>query len=249
MYKTCPKCGHTRNPGDGGEPDVCPACDLIFSKWMRNRFRDPRRVEAKADESRGESWFFQLREIVTYVPGATTTAFYGRVLAFLIFLIWGGYFLSLGMDYEAINGSFMHLINLVFHEAGHVLFRLLGNFMAILGGSLLQIIVPMVVMFSFLIKNRDCFGAAIGLWWTGQSMIDIAPYIDDARSLEMPLLGGGTGMERPETHDWHNILLQLNMLRMDHALANTVMLIGKLLVVLALVWAAYYLWRQRRQLV
>ena len=38
----------------------------------------------------------------------------------------------------------MHLINLVFHEAGHILFAPFGSFMMSLGGSLLQVIVAAV---------------------------------------------------------------------------------------------------------
>ena len=248
MYKTCPGCGHTRADHAGGDADVCPNCGLIFSKWMRNRFRDPRLPDSGMVETSEVTLWSRLRISLGYVPPASRSQFGGRVLAFALFLIWGGYFLSLGMDYGPIGASFMHLINLVFHEAGHVLFRPFGQFMTILGGSLLQILIPMIVALSLLLKNRDTFGAAIGLWWTGQSMIDIAPYINDARSLSIPLLGGGTGMDRPGMHDWRNILLDLDLLSWDHAIASTVMFLGKALVVLALIWAGFYLARQRKQL-
>ena len=46
--------------------------------------------------------------------------------------------------YNPSNAVFMHLINTPIHEAGHVFFRILGEFMGIAGGSLFQIIVPMV---------------------------------------------------------------------------------------------------------
>ena len=77
-----------------------------------------------------------------------------------------------------IAGSFIHSVNLVFHEAGHVLFRPFGDFMTVLGGSLLQLLVPLVVAAALLLKNRDPFGASIGVWWLGQSFKDLAPYID-----------------------------------------------------------------------
>jgi len=246
MYTTCPECQHQRAATDTSNPDVCPACGLIFSKWMQNRFRSRETVSvaASADESR----FRETLTSLLYVPPADSLSFYGRVIAFIIFLIWGLYFVSLGMAYEPIGNSFMHNINLVFHEAGHVIFRLFGRFMTILGGSLFQIMVPLFLALALLIKNHDNFGAAIGFWWTGQSMIDIAPYIDDARSLSLPLLGGGTGMDRPGMHDWRNILLDLNMLQHDHAIANAVMLTGKIILLLALCWAARYIWIQRKQL-
>ena len=40
--------------------------------------------------------------------------------------------------------SFLHLINLLFHEAGHIIFSPFGQFMTMLGGSLMQVLVPIV---------------------------------------------------------------------------------------------------------
>ena len=45
---------------------------------------------------------------------------------------------------STLANSFLHLPNLVFHEAGHILFLPFGRFMTVLGGSLLQILVPIV---------------------------------------------------------------------------------------------------------
>lgn len=248
MYRTCPQCQHTRAENDPADPDVCPACGLVFSKWMRNRFKDSQNQDSPYVEESHTSFPRLLWNTVSYVPDADGISFAGRLIVFIIFLVWGVYFLSLGMDYEPIGSSFMHNINLVFHEAGHVVFRLFGNFMMILGGSLFQILVPLMLALALLIKNHDNFGAAIGVWWMGQSMIDVAPYIDDARSLSIPLLGGGTGMDRPGIHDWHNILLDLHMLSWDHTIANSVMLVGKILIVVSLLWSGYYLLKQRKQL-
>ena len=46
------------------------------------------------------------------------------------------------LDAEAIMGSFLHLVNLPFHEAGHILFSPFGAFMTSLGGSLLPALYP-----------------------------------------------------------------------------------------------------------
>jgi uncharacterized membrane protein len=40
--------------------------------------------------------------------------------------------------------NFLHLIDLVFHEAGHVIFGLFGRFIAVIGGSLNQVLVPVI---------------------------------------------------------------------------------------------------------
>ena len=90
----------------------------------------------------------------------------------------------------ALGGSFMHLINLPFHEAGHIVFAPFGSFMMSLGGSLLQVLVPLACAWAFLFQQDDRFGASVCVWWTGESLLDLSPYIDDARSLQLMLLGG-----------------------------------------------------------
>jgi hypothetical protein len=175
---------------------------------------------------------------------STPIVFWGRLAVFAGLFVWGGYFILLEMQSNEIGNSFMHTLNLVFHEAGHVIFRLLGHFMMVLGGSLMQILVPLIIAGTFLFKYHNNFAASVGLWWTGQSMMDIAPYINDARARQLPLLGGGDGMDRPWMHDWYNILSDLNMLKSDHIIASIVDTLGELVVLLSLAWGGYLLWQQ-----
>ena len=62
--------------------------------------------------------------------------------------------------------NFLHLINLVFHEAGHVIFGFFGRFVAVLGGSVNQVLVPAVCTGVFLAR-RQYGSAAVTLFWTG----------------------------------------------------------------------------------
>ncbi len=96
------------------------------------------------------------------------------------FAFWG--LILIAQDYRTgeIGSSFIHRPLLIFHEAGHVVFRLLGEWMMMLGGSLGQFIMPVVLGGVLLVKNRDPFGAAIGLWLLGVSLLDVAPYMYDA---------------------------------------------------------------------
>jgi hypothetical protein len=138
----------------------------------------------------------------------------------------------------------MHLINLVFHEAGHVLFMPFGRFMMVLGGTLGQLLMPAIAGSVLLLKNRDAFGASIALWWLGQSVMDTAPYINDARDLDLMLLGGGTGRDRPGMHDWENILLDLGLIEQERAIAAAADGVGALLLLAGLAWGAAVLYRQ-----
>ena len=158
-----------------------------------------------------------------------------------MFFVWGWSFILVDLKSPELNASFMHNINLVFHEAGHVIFRFFGNFMAILGGSLLQLIIPLLVILVFIFQYRDNFAASIGLWWLAQSMMDLVPYISDARSQEMWLLGGVRGKDMPGIHDWNNILSHLGLLEYDQVLASVVMLVAVGLMLLSLIWGAWLL--------
>ena len=142
----------------------------------------------------------------------------------------------------------LHRIDLVVHEAGHVIFAVLGDFMAVTGGSLMQLLVPLLVCGAFLFKRSDPFGASVGLWWTGQSLADLAPYIADARALRLPMLGGGTGADRLGIHDWENILGRLGLLDYDRILGGVANGFGMVLMMLSLVWGAMLLVKQHRHL-
>ncbi|MFO1419222.1 MAG: hypothetical protein U1E83_11210 [Methylotetracoccus sp.] len=151
-------------------------------------------------------------------------------------------------DAEALGGAFLHRVDLVFHEAGHVLFFPFGDFMYVLGGSLGQLLMPLIVMLAFLLREDNPFAASVALWWLGQSAMDLAVYIDDARALALPLLGGGTGFDAPERHDWNNLLERTGLLDYDHVLAASTYWIGRIAMIAAIVWGATILIAQVRYL-
>jgi hypothetical protein len=123
-----------------------------------------------------------------------------------------------------------------------------GHFMMVLGGTLGQLLMPVIAGMVLLIKNRDAFGASIALWWVGQSVMDTAPYINDARDLQLMLLGGGTGQDRPGVHDWENILLDLGLIAHERAIALAADRIGEALLLTGLAWGGCLLYRQHRSL-
>ncbi len=175
-----------------------------------------------------------------------TVTFYGRCAALILLVIWSWFLF--GYDYRdgEIGASFMHDILLPIHEAGHVLFRPFGEFMMILGGSLFQLALPFGIGVAFIVKNRDNFGAAIGLWWASVSLIDLAPYIYDALHPQLILVGGGTGAE-DGPHDWIYLLTTLGQLHNAQRWGAFVHVFGGLLMVGALVWGGAILWQHRKQ--
>jgi len=176
------------------------------------------------------------------LPGPNWPAIAGRALLWLL-LAW----LTLRFATHSIvsnyaGSSFLHLVNLVFHEAGHVLFGFFPRFLVVLGGSATQVMVPLACPVAFW-RRHDRFGTAVAAWWAGQNLVDLAPYVNDARALQLVLLGGRTGAE-VEGHDWEYLLGALRLMAWDHALARLAHLVGLLVMTSALVWAARELKRQ-----
>jgi len=152
-------------------------------------------------------------------------------------LIWTWQFARVPMGVAA-SESVLHLPNLVFHEAGHVLFTPFGRFLTVLGGSLFQFALPLALAIAFL-TQRNPFGAAVCTWWAGQNLLDVAPYIADARALKLVLLGGRTGAE-VQGHDWEYLLATLGWMRFDRAIGLGAHRLGLLMMIGALAWGAVY---------
>lgn len=226
---------------------ICAACGLVFAKWVERALGVARSETAPAPLPEAGGWATVLERLTAPGERSDPWLFWTRLGVYAAFVVWGLYFVSLDLRTNEIGASFMHRVNLVFHEAGHVLFRPFGQFMTILGGSLMQLLVPATVIGAMIWKNQDNFGAALGLWWFGQSMKDLAPYINDARDLQLQLLTGHA-QDVPETHDWANILLDLGLIFHEKRIARIDDVTGSALILLALLWAGCVLLRQYRAL-
>lgn len=111
--------------------------------------------------------------------------------------------------YWVINrGTYTWIDNadLVIHEAGHLFFFMFGKFIYTAGGTLMQIILPSVIVFYFL-KNFYRTGMQFGLLWLGQNFVNISVYAADAKEQKLRLLGGSKVY-----HDWNYMLGELNLL-------------------------------------
>jgi hypothetical protein len=62
---------------------------------------------------------------------------------------------------------FLDRVDLVFHEAGHVIFRFFGEFIGVLGGSLMQVLIPAIVVVYFFAR-RQRYSAAITVFWVAR---------------------------------------------------------------------------------
>lgn len=244
MSHHCPKCNSTFESPEA-LPQQCPQCGVYFAKLgSKPAPRSTAKREQPDDEDRDPrfSWRYWL------LPASQKDGVMigGWALLLVIMLVWGAYFILCDWRSGEAMQSFLHQPDLAFHEAGHVLFIPLGEFMTILGGSLFQCLVPLILCIAFLRRHEPASAAAC-LWWMGQNMLDVAPYIADARALELSLVGESSEEiveMRALRHDWHNILDRLNALDWDIALARLDWLLGSLVVVLSCVWLGYIIWQQ-----
>jgi hypothetical protein len=81
-----------------------------------------------------------------------------------------------------------------------------------------------------------------------ENFMDIGPYVADARSGELLLLGGVTGRDVPGYHDWENVLGSLDLLQYDRTLGALFYGFGRLLMLAAFAWGGWLLARQHREL-
>ena len=247
MYSTCPKCQHEIPEHDQGAQEICPACGLVFAKWLQRQVMDDDAVVIT--RSKSSLVHSSSRSVLAgfFMPQRKPRSKAELTVYALIWagLLWFGLdFMQMNYESNEIGRSFMHTVNLVFHEAGHMLFMPFGRTMTVLGGSLFQILLPLMLMFAFLIINKDAFGSAVCLWWAGQSMMDLAPYIADATVQRLPLLGGSTGADRPGFHDWNTLLGPRGWLQYDQQIATAADRLGALIIIIALCWGAVALWRE-----
>ena len=105
---------------------------------------------------------------------------------------------------------------------------------------------PAILCGALLLKNRDPFGASIGLWLVGISLVDLAPYMYDSLHPQLTLLSGGTGEEGG--HDWIYLFSSMGLLAKSQVIGALAHKVGALIVALALAWGGRVLWLQHARI-
>lgn len=153
---------------------------------------------------------------------------YGKLTASILV---GGYLLN-----AALNPTAPHFIdnaNLMFHEAGHLLFGLFPEWIAIAMGSGFQTLVPLAIMLAA-IYRRQYHMAAVVLIWVGQTLTNTSVYAGDALNMQLQLIGGPS-----TTHDWNHLLWHFGLLRHTDTIAAIFRTTGIIMVLSGLILALY----------
>lgn len=101
---------------------------------------------------------------------------------------------------------FLNNVNLIFHEAGHVLLGFFGETVMLLGGSLMQVVIPFGLTVAFFLRGER-YSAGIVSLWLAQSFANVSVYVRDAPTRNLDLITGD-----PDTHDWWQLLSGWNPL-------------------------------------
>jgi hypothetical protein len=121
-------------------------------------------------------------------------------------------------------------INLFIHEAGHLFFRLFGQPLYILGGSITQCLIPLAL--AIVTWREKPHQVGLPLFWLGENFVNVSVYIADAPYKNLKLIKDGL------IHDWHWMLA--DNLDVAEPMAFVVRGLGLVVCVAAVVAMGYY---------
>jgi len=157
------------------------------------------------------------------------------IAALIVACVFYGLFLL-----QALQGSGpLLMIDLVFipiHEGGHLLFRFFGEFLAVAGGTLLQLGVPLMLA-TFFFFQRQVMGTAFCMFFFFEQFLPISIYMADARAQELPLLT--VGDSDSVIHDWNYLFGKFGVLEHDTQIAHAVRVIGWLGMIATVAWMVW----------
>ena len=133
-------------------------------------------------------------------------------------------------------------LNLGIHELGHFLWAPFGELWAVLGGSLTQCLVPVLVAYLFY-RQRDFFAISVAACWLATNLFGVATYAADGLTQQLPLVSPG-GVD-PE-HDWGYLLTRWNKLSKAREFGEALRSAASFFMVSGLVVGGWLLWRMRR---
>jgi hypothetical protein len=127
--------------------------------------------------------------------------------------------------------------NLLFHEAGHPIVGVFSTRLEPYGGTIGQLVFPMLLMVSFW-RSGQAPGLAAASIWFSENWLNIGRYLADARAMELPLVGGGD-------HDWNTILSRWGLLRHDVQIAAGIKVFAWVGIVTSVGWLIWRAWHDR----
>lgn len=139
---------------------------------------------------------------------------------------------------------FIDSANLVAHEGGHALFGWFGQTLGLWGGTLFQLLVPLLLA-AYFFSQRQLAGFGFCVFFFFENFLGIATYMADARAQALPLVTLGD----PEfvIHDWNAIFSSLGLLQHDLQIAEATRFVGWAGMLGVMIWLAREAYRAAKR--
>jgi hypothetical protein len=122
----------------------------------------------------------------------------------------------------------LDLVNLGFHEAGHIFLGFFGRFIMMSGGTIFQLLIPGICLAHLKLRGAN-LGWQLCLFWIGENLLNISIYAGDAVRQALPLVGGGE-------HDWAYLLTEMHLIAHTDGVSMFIFLCGS-----AVIFWSFYL--------
>ena len=148
-------------------------------------------------------------------------------------------FVFVGYIKDSNAGSIFDPFNLCIHELGHLIFGWSGQFLAVAGGTIIQLAAPIFGMWNFY-QQQDFFAVTLCFGWLSTNLFNVSRYMADARSMEIPLVS--LGSTENTIHDWNFLFGQMGLLPFDHSIAGIVWFLAVLSMLVCISAGVWMLW-------
>ncbi len=160
-------------------------------------------------------------------------AFIGWLVFYALFLLYQA---------KSPSGVITDLVFVPIHEGGHLLFRWFGQWLAVLGGTMLQLGVP-VALAVYFVFQRQLTATAFCVFFFFQQFLPTAIYMADSRSQALQYVTVGEG---EATHDWFFVFSNIGLLEHDTQIGAFVRVLGWLGMLGTIGWYAYRSWASQQ---
>ncbi len=123
------------------------------------------------------------------------------------------------------------------HELGHVVFSPFSEVLMVAGGTILQLLAPIIVAV-VLYRQKEPIGVAMAGCWLAISLAGVAVYMADASKGELQLVSIGGGDDT--THDWTYLFDHWNLIRSYQIIADRTRGIGWVILGLSFFYGFWY---------
>ncbi|MFH1768516.1 MAG: hypothetical protein ABH858_05095 [Candidatus Omnitrophota bacterium] len=164
----------------------------------------------------------------------------GWIIRLPVLIYFAYIFVKYLRDFE-YNSIFWGL-NFYVHEAGHAVFRCFGWFLHTAGGTILQCLLPVIILFVFLYQ-RDLFAVSFCLGWLSTNIFEVAAYMHS--SLESNGIAtnpyGLKGL-----HDWFMLFNRLGVYHYTERIVDFTIFLAITAMLFCFILGAWSLWKMYR---